>query len=408
MFIKKLLRPILMLTLLISALAVGCSRSGTDTTKVSVNTAAGDSASLNDQNSGIELEIVQPTNIEGSVVATGKIQATENRIASIGPVHEGRVINFYAGQGTVVRKGQKLAELESADIDEAEADYLKAVADLENANRSSAAEVKFAQATYDRTKLLVEKEITPAKNLQQAEHDLEVAKSNSANAIASAKVAVSNARRHLQILGLGDAAINAMAGRSNVGASVFSLNAPISGIVVERNGTLGATVGTDANLFKIIDLSSVWIDANVFEKDLERVRNGQFVKVTVPAFPQSSFTGKVILISSIVDPDTRTVKVRTEVPNPDGRLKPDMFANVEIVTAAHRTAISVPLSAILDDGGKSVVFVADGNNYVKKDVTIGIKSEDRAEIVQGLNAGDKVVTKGNYLLMEQSKGAEQQ
>jgi cobalt-zinc-cadmium efflux system membrane fusion protein len=407
MFINQLLRPISILIFLVAALAVGCSRSGTDTTKVSVNTAANDSTA-NVQNSGIELEIVQPTNIEGSVVATGKIQATEDRIASIGPVHEGRIIKLFAGQGNFVRKGQKLAELESADIDEAEADYLKAVADLENANRSSAAEVKFAQSTYDRTKLLVEKEITPAKNLQQAEHDLEVAKSNSANAIASAKVAVSNARRHLQILGLGDAAINAMAGRSNVGASVFSLNAPISGIVVERNGTLGATVGTDANLFKIIDLSSVWIDANVFEKDLERVRNGQFVKVTVPAFPQSSFTGKVILISSIVDPDTRTVKVRTEVPNPDGRLKPDMFANVEIVTAAHRTAISVPLSAILDDGGKSVVFVADGNNYVKKDVTIGIKSEDRAEIVQGLNAGDKVVTKGNYLLMEQSKGAEQQ
>jgi cobalt-zinc-cadmium efflux system membrane fusion protein len=407
MFINQLLRPISILIFLVAALAVGCSRSGTDTTKVSVNTAANDSTA-NVQNSGIELEIVQPTNIEGSVVATGKIQATEDRIASIGPVHEGRIIKLFAGQGNFVRKGQKLAELESADIDEAEADYLKAVADLENANRSSAAEVKFAQSTYDRTKLLVEKEITPAKNLQQAEHDLEVAKSNSANAIASAKVAVSNARRHLQILGLGDAAINAMAGRSNVGASVFSLNAPISGIVVERNGTLGATVGTDANLFKIIDLSSVWIDANVFEKDLERVRNGQFVKVTVPAFPESSFTGKVILISSIVDPDTRTVKVRTEVPNPDGRLKPDMFANVEIVTAAHRTAISVPLSAILDDGGKSVVFVADGNNYVKKDVTIGIKSEDRAEIVQGLNAGDKVVTKGNYLLMEQSKGAEQQ
>jgi cobalt-zinc-cadmium efflux system membrane fusion protein len=392
--------------IIIATLAAGgCSRSGADTTKVTVNT---DPSSQSDQNAGIELEIVQPTNIEGAVTATGKIQVTEDRMANIGPVHEGRIVDLYAGQGSVVRRGQKLADLESADIDEAQADYLKAMADLENANRSSAAEVKFAQSTYDRTKLLVEKEITPAKNLQQAEHDLEVAKSNAANAIETAKVAVSNARRHLQILGLSDAAINGMNGKSNVGSSVFSLTAPISGIVVERNGTLGATVGTDANLFKIIDLSSVWIDANVFEKDLERVRQGQFVKVTVPAFPESSFTGKVILISSVVDPDTRTVKVRTEVPNPDGRLKPDMFANVEIVTAAHRTTISVPLSAILDDAGRSVVFVSDGNNYTKREVTIGIKSADRAEIVQGLNAGDKVVTKGNYLLMEQSKSGTQQ
>jgi len=319
-------------------------------------------------------------------------------------VHEGRIVNLYAGEGNLVRRGQKLAELESADIDEAEADYLKALADLENATRTSTAEIKFAQATYDRTKLLVEKEITPAKNLQQAEHDLEVAKSTAANSIESSKVAVSNTRRHLLILGMKDSDLDRLAKKRNLGASVFPLTAPISGTVIERNGTVGATVGSDTNLFKIIDLSSVWIDANVFEKDLERVRTGQQVNVTVPAFPGSTFTGRVILISSVVDPDSRTVKVRTEVPNRDGRLKPDMFANVQIVTASRQTAISVPLAAVLDDGGKSVVFVADGNEYKKRDVTLGLKSDSRVEVVQGLNAGDKVVVKGNYLLMEQSKG----
>jgi multidrug efflux pump subunit AcrA (membrane-fusion protein) len=83
-----------------------------------------------------------------------------------------------------------------------------------------------------------------------------------------------------------------------------------------------------------------------------------------------------------------------------------MFANVEIVTAVHRTAISIPLSAVLDDGGKSVVFVADGNEYKKKEVKLGLKSDDRVEITDGLNGGDKVVVKGNYLLMEQSKPSE--
>jgi len=212
--------------------------------------------------------------------------------------------------------------------------------------------------------------------------------------------------RHLLILGLKDAAIDALAKKQNLGSSVFSLTAPISGVVVERNATVGATVGSDANLFKIIDLSSVWIDANVFEKDLERVRLGQAVKVTVPAFPESTFYGKVTLITSVVDPDTRTVKIRTEVPNRDGRLKPDMFASVEIVIAAKRTAISIPLSAVLEDGGKQVVFVADGNEYKEKEVTLGLKSEDRVEITSGLNEGDKVVVKGNYLLLQQSKGGE--
>ena len=402
MYKAKIIHPLSILLLLVSVISIGCSRSVPTDASVATSTSA-----ATEPDAGIEVEIVQPTAIEGSINATGKVLVTEDRIANIGPVHEGRIVNFYAGQGAFVRKGQRLAEFESADIDEAEADYLKALSDLANAERTSAAEVKFQQATYDRTKLLVEKEITPAKNLQQAEHDLDVAKANQTSSVESAKVAVSNARRHLQILGMTDAAIDSLAKKSNVGPSVFPLNSPISGTVVERNGTIGATVGSDANLFKIIDLSRVWIDANVFEKDLERVRIGQLVNIKVPAFPDATFTGRVILISSTIDPDTRTVQVRTEVANPDGRLKPDMFANVEIVTAGRRQAISVPLAAVLDEGGRSVVFIADGNNYTKKEVTLGLKSDDRVEIVQGLNAGDKVVTKGNYLLMEQSKGGEQ-
>ena len=402
MYKAKIIHPLSILLLLVSVISIGCSRSVPTDVSVATSTSA-----ATEPDAGIEVEIVQPTAIEGSINATGKVLVTEDRIANIGPVHEGRIVNFYAGQGAFVRKGQRLAEFESADIDEAEADYLKALSDLANAERTSAAEVKFQQATYDRTKLLVEKEITPAKNLQQAEHDLDVAKANQTSSVESAKVAVSNARRHLQILGMTDAAIDSLAKKSNVGPSVFPLNSPISGTVVERNGTIGATVGSDANLFKIIDLSRVWIDANVFEKDLERVRIGQLVNIKVPAFPDATFTGRVILISTTIDPDTRTVQVRTEVANPDGQLKPDMFANVEIVTAGRRQAISVPLAAVLDEGGRSVVFIADGNNYTKKEVTLGLKSDDRVEIVQGLNAGDKVVTKGNYLLMEQSKGGEQ-
>lgn len=399
MFRQRITFTLLITLLFIAAICGACTRAAPPDT-------SSPPTSQSMQNSGIEVEIVAQQPIEGAITATGKILGTEDRTASIGPVHEGRIVKLYAGQGSFVSKGQKLADLESADIDEAEADYLKALADYENARRTSVAEVKFAQATYDRTKLLYDKEITARKNLQQAEHDLEVAKATAANAIASGKVAVSNARRHLIILGLKDSTIDSLARNQNLASSVFVLTAPISGIVVERNGTIGATVGTDANLFKIIDLSSVWIDANVFEKDLERVRLGQAVKVTIPAFPESTFYGKVTLISSVVDPETRTVKVRTEVANRDGRLKPDMFASVEIVTAAKVTAISIPLSAVLDDGGRSVVFVADGNEYKKKDVTLGLKSEERVEITDGLSEGDKVVVKGNYLLLEQSKAGQ--
>jgi len=206
----------------------------------------------------------------------------------------------------------------------------------------------------------------------------------------------------LLILGLKDSTIDSLANKPDL-AAVFSLNSPIDGTVVERNATVGATVGADANLFKIINVSRVWVDANVFEKDLQRVRLGQQVKLTVPAFPGSQFSGKVILVNSVVDPDTRTVKVRTEVPNPDGRLKPDMFANVEIITDVNRSAISVPQSAVLNDQGKTVVFVAEGNSYKKRQVHTGIQNGDLVEIIDGLNAGDKVIVKGNYLLLQQSK-----
>jgi cobalt-zinc-cadmium efflux system membrane fusion protein len=396
MFYRRMIRALLIPLLLIAAVCGGCRRAAAPS-NTSSPPPSPESASH-----AIETETVALQPIAGVIPATGKVLVSENRVAIIGPVHEGRIVNLYAGQGSKVKKGQKLADLESADIDQAEADYLKALADSENARRTSQAEVKLAQATYDRTRMLYEKTITAGKNLESAEHDLEVAKASAASSMASTKAALTAARRRLLILGLKPSVVDALASKPDL-AAVFSLTSPIEGIVVERNATIGATVGADASLFKIIDISRVWIDANVFEKDLERVRFGQGVKVTVPAFPGSTFSGKVILVSSVVDPETRTVKVRTEVPNPDSRLKPDMFANVEIITDVHRTAISIPQSAVLNDGGKTVVFVADGNGYKKRQVTAGIQGNDRVEIIDGLNAGDKVVVKGNYLLLQQSK-----
>jgi cobalt-zinc-cadmium efflux system membrane fusion protein len=382
--------------------SASCNRSRTSSV---VNAPSPAQAQTSTADKTIETEIVSAAPFAGVVTATGKILAPEDRTAVIGPVNEGRIVKLYAGQGTRVRKGQRLAELESADIDQAEADYLKALADSENAKRSAAAEIKLAQQTYDRTKALFEKTVVPGKNLQSAEHDLEVAKANAENNIASTNVSLTAARRHLLILGLTDATIDALGKKPGL-AATFSLNSPIDGVVIERNATIGATVGTDASVFKIIDISRVWIDANVFEKDLPRVRVGQQVKVTTTAFPGSTFSGRVIFVNSVVDPDSRTVKVRTEVPNPDGRLKPDMFANVEIITDVAGSAISVPQSAVLEDGGKSFVFVAENSAYKKLQVQTGIKTGDRVEIVDGLKSGDKVVIKGNYLLLQQSKPGE--
>lgn len=390
-----LLAPIVSMTI-----CAACSKA--PDTRSTTAAGQGNANSQATQTRAIETEIVTPQLIAGAVRATGKILVSEDRVAAIGPVHEGRLVRLYAGQGSIVRKGQKLADLQSADLDEAEADYLKAVADSENAHRTSEAELRLAQQTYDRTKMLFEKTIAAGKALQSADHDLQVAKATADSSIASTKAALTSARHRLLILGLTEGDIKALATKPDF-AAVFSLTSPISGVVVERNATVGATVGSDANVFKIVDISSVWIDANVFEKDVSRVKLGEPVNVSVTAFPGTVFTGKVILVSTVMDPETRSLKVRTEVPNRDARLKPDMFANVEIITDVNRTSISIPQTALLNDGGQSVVFVAAGSGFEKRSVTTGIQSDDRIEITGGLKAGDKVVTKGNYLLLQQGK-----
>src|SRR5262252_9945354 len=279
-------KKLIIAVLAVAALCGACKKSSPPAA-VAVNPAAAVAQSAGDK--AIETEIVTAAPISGVVTATGKILVPEDRTAVIGPVNQGRIVKLYAGQGSRVRKGQKLAELESADIDQAEADYLKALADAENARRSAAAEIKLAQQTYDRTKNLYEKTVVPGKNLQSAEHDLEVAKANAENNAASTTASLTAARRHLLILGLSDAAIDSLSKKPGL-AATFALTAPIDGIVIERNATIGATVGTDASVFKIIDISRVWVDANVFEEDLQRVHNGQEVKLTVPAFPGATFT----------------------------------------------------------------------------------------------------------------------
>jgi len=353
-------------------------------------------------NPTIETETLFPGPLASRVTATGQLIIPEDQVAVIGPVHEGRLVRFHVGQGSRVRQGQHLADLESADVDAAKADYLRAMAEMENVRRVSESETKLAESTYERVKLLYERTITAEKNLLAAETDLEVARSNAASSMASARADLQTARRTLQILGLTAAEIDSF-NTSPDAKATFSLVSPIDGTVVERNATIGATVGADTDVFRIIDPSQLWIDANVFEKDVARVALDQMVNVTVPAYPGLQLSGKVIFISSEVDPETRTVNVRTQVDNADGKLKVGMFANIGIQVNSQRRALAVPRTAVLTDGADDVVFVATANGYEKRVVALGIKSDDRVEIRAGLAAGDKVVVKGNYLLLEQSR-----
>src|SRR5438445_13886954 len=229
MFDRRTIHPFMIPALLMVMVYGGC-RKGAD---VPSNPSSPQKSTPSAQSQAIETETVAPQPIAGAILATGKILVPEDRVAIIGPVNQGRLVRLYAGQGSNVKKGQKLADLESADIDQAEAEYLKALADYENARRTSVAEVKLAQATYDRNRMLYEKTITAGKNLHAAEHDLDVAKASAASSVAGTRAALTAARRHLLILGLKESDIDALASRPGL-AAVFSLTFPIAGIVVER------------------------------------------------------------------------------------------------------------------------------------------------------------------------------
>src|SRR3984893_17175342 len=171
MFCPRIIHALLIPLLLIVVYG-GCRKTAdAPANPASAKTSAATSES-EQQSHAIETETITPQPIAGTILATGKILVPEDQVAIIGPVNQGRLVRLYAGQGSIVKKGQKLADLESADIDQAEAEYIKALADSENARRTSAAEVKLAQATYDRTKMLFEKTITAGKNLHAAEHAL--------------------------------------------------------------------------------------------------------------------------------------------------------------------------------------------------------------------------------------------
>jgi cobalt-zinc-cadmium efflux system membrane fusion protein len=176
---------------------------------------------------------------------------------------------------------------------------------------------------------------------------------------------------------------------------------PISGVVADRKINLGEVVEPTTVLCTVVDLRTVWVDGEVYEGDLARVREGMPVEVTVKAYPTQVFLGKVIFISRTLDPTRRTAKVRTEIGNPREELKPGMLAEVRLVTGERPNVVLVPESAILDDVGRKLVYVENESGFVERDVRAGVSIGGKTEIKEGLRPGEIVVTRGTWELRTQ-------
>jgi Cu(I)/Ag(I) efflux system membrane fusion protein len=207
--------------------------------------------------------------------------------------------------------------------------------------------------------------------------------------------------KRLQNLGISPAQIRDIAaGRYHRSLSV---SAPIPGIVVKKNVVLGQRFMPGDQLYEIADISTVWIVAKVFERDLPALRTGSAVRIKVTALPDHPYEGTVAFVAPQIDRDTRTADVRVNVPNPDGALRADMFATVILPTAEAATELAVPTSAIIDSGTRQVVLVAKGEGrFESREVTPGARSEGYTAIKDGLKEGEAVVVEAAFLIDAES------
>ena len=317
----------------------------------------------------IKITSVSYSDAAPAIRLTGKIGFDEDNTQRVASPIDGRASRILVELGDVVRPGQALLELTSPHVSELQADAQKARQDLDVAAKA-----------LERNRKLKEDGAVSEKEAAQAEADFRKAKADAARTGAQLK------------------SLSVSASDPTTSAA---LRVQIGGIVVERNVLVGQEVRADAALplFTISNLGTVWVKADVYEQDLALVHKGDAVKIHVPAYPDQAFEGKVDHVGDILDPVSRTVKLRCSVPNKEHLLKPEMFAKIELIDIGDKKAIILPASAILTDSEHTRVFVAgDDHVYRLRIVTVGPEVDDHVRVLSGLKVDEQVVTEGAIFL----------
>jgi cobalt-zinc-cadmium efflux system membrane fusion protein len=301
---------------------------------------------------------------------------------------EVRIVRWLKAEGDAVVQGEPLLEVETTDLAGAANDLLSA---LDAANKARAT-LEQAQREERRQNSLFSARAAPERDVEQAR----VAATNAADDLRSAEATLAAARDKLRVLGRSQDQIRRIEATRMVDA-VVPVTSPIAGTVVQRRvgpGQWLSTGGSDP-IFTIADLSTVWLVAAVRERDAPMVRLDQPVEVTVGALPDRRFDAKITSIGAGLDPTTRRLTVRAEVQDPEHLLKPEMFATFHIALGEPRRSVAVPVGAVIHRGSEASVWVAlDGNRFILRRITLGMRSGDMLEVAEGLNAGERVVTGG--------------
>jgi cobalt-zinc-cadmium efflux system membrane fusion protein len=308
----------------------------------------------------------------------GVVEPNAYRQIVVTPLVAGRVTKVGPALGDRVRRGNTLAEIYSPALAEAQTRYVSAHAMLDAHDRE-----------LRRTQKLVEIGAASLQELEKihAEHAAQTA-------------AVQSARSQLELLGVSTSALEKMAPDHNVSATI-NIPAPIDGVVTERGANVGLNADQATKLFTVLDLSTVWVVASLYEKDFPRVRVGTEAAITTSARPDLTLRGRVSYIDPQVSADTRTAKVRIEVPNPSGELRLGMYADVVVTGASGTSAPRVPRNAVQNVGDRTVVYLAnpkDPGKFVEREVRLGQTSGEQVEVVSGVQPGDIVVTAGSFFV----------
>ena len=325
------------------------------------------------KNAGVKVEELKAQPLSEQVIVTAVIRPNQDRIANVAPRVAARIVRVDAQLGDKVRSGRALALLDSIELGEAHSTWQQALSQF-----------ALAKADFERAQRLKAEDVIPEKDFLRARSEFE-----------KARAALGAAEDKLKLLDPSHTATEKKA------PSVFSVDAPFAGTVIEKTAVVGELAQPDKRLFTVADLSLLWIEANLFEKDLGRVRVGASAAVTVSAYPGETFEGRLTYIASTMDRETRTARARIEVPNRDGRLKPEMFASAAIDTPATRPVLALPQNAVLLVNGQPTVFVAEGDGFKPRPVETGEKYGQQVVIARGLEPGERVAIAGAYAIKAQ-------
>ncbi len=331
---------------------------------------------------GVIVSPVKKQRLAGVISATGKVEANADRIAHVSPRISGKIVSVRASLGDSVSAGQPLATLDSVELGEALGRY-----------HQSRTKLALAQSNMNRIKNLVEKKIAARKDILQAETDFKMAQTE-----------LHTDEERLSLYGV---SLSDLKGDDHK-KPLLPVRSPIGGIITEKHAIVGELSDPSKSLYTVANLSSVWVLVDINEKDLAKVYKGQAAIVAVGAFPDLKLKGRITYIADLVDEATRTVKARIEVANPGRKLKPEMFATVELAMPADAPPVlAVPEDALQELDGKKVVFIAENNTqFAARLVQPGRTAAGLVEIVSGLKEGERYAVKGAFLLKSELKKGE--